>query len=380
MFKSFVSLVRDIYGETDFIPLHEPRFLGNEKKYLLDTIDSTFVSSVGAYVDEFERKVAEFTEAKYAIATVNGTSALHVALLLSGVKCDDEVITQSMTFVATCNAITYCGGEPIFVDVDRETMGLSPDDLESFLDQYAIITDEGDCVNRESGKIIRACVPMHTFGHPVHIEKIKFICDKYNIMLVEDSAESLGSYRNGIHTGRTGSLSALSFNGNKLITSGGGGMILTDDECLARKAKHLTTTAKKNHSWEFVHDEIGFNYRLPNLNAALGCAQMEMLPEFVNKKRNVAKMYQVWAKENDFEFAVEPSNSQSNYWLNSLIFDDRKQQLEFLKYTNANSIMTRPAWNPMHELNMFSSCLCSDLINTKFLADRLVNIPSSVPI
>lgn len=378
MFESFVSFVQQIYGSTDFIPLHEPRFVGNEKKYLLDTIDSTFVSSVGVYVNEFEKKVVEFTGAKYAVATVNGTAALHVSLLLAGVERDDEVLTQSLTFIATCNAISYCGATPVFIDVSQKTLGMSPNSLEEFLGENAFLTDEGCCINKKTGKKIRACVPMHTFGHPVQIQEIKRICDKYNIALVEDAAESLGSYQNDIHTGCFGKLSALSFNGNKIITTGGGGMILTNDAALAKKAKYITTTSKQNHAWEFVHDEIGFNYRLPNLNAALGCAQLEMLPQFILKKRQIASMYKEWAERNGIEIVIEPENAKSNYWLNALLLEDKDQLNAFLEFSNAKQVMTRPVWRPMHKLPMFEHCLRGPLTHTEMFAERLVNIPSGV--
>ena len=380
MFDSFTRFVRELYGTKEFIPLHEPRFIGNEKKYLLDTIDSTFVSSVGVYVDEFEHKVTAYTGAKYAVATVNGTSALHVGLLLAGVRPGEEVITQSLTFVASCNAISYCGAKPVFVDVERDTLGMSPESIQVFLDENAEVRDDGKCHNRITGNLIRACVPMHTFGHPVRIKEIRRICDKYNISLVEDAAESLGSFQNDVHTGRIGKLAAISFNGNKIITTGGGGMILTDDEVLAKKAKHITTTSKKPHSWEFVHDEVGYNYRLPNVNAALGCAQMEELPGFVKKQRELADEYRYWAESNDVEYVVEPEKAQSNYWLNAFIMKDREQLDQFLEYTNTNKVMTRPVWRPMHELSMYHDCLSSELTNTEWLADRLVNIPSSVRI
>ena len=281
MFKDFIALVREIYKTNDFIPLHEPRFLGNEKEYLMDTIDSTFVSSVGKYVDDFEIAVANYTGAAYAVATVNGTAALHIALLVAGVKNGDEVITQSLTFVATCNAIRYCNADPVFIDVSKKTLGLSAESMSRFLEENCEIRDDGYCWNKTTGKVVRACVPMHTFGFPVELDEINNLCNRYNISLVEDAAESLGSTYKEKHTGTVGRVAAISFNGNKIITSGGGGMLLTSDKALAQKVKHITTTAKVRHKWAFEHDEVGFNYRLPNVNAALGLAQIESLPKIL---------------------------------------------------------------------------------------------------
>jgi len=378
MFKDFVECVQNIYGTKDFIPLHEPRFLGNEKKYLLDTIDSTFVSSVGEYVGAFEKKVAEFTGFNYAVATVNGTSALHAALVLAGVEPDDEVITQSLTFVATCNAIHYCGAEAVFVDVERSTLGLSPVSLRDFLEEYTEIRDDGFCWNKGSGKRIKACVPMNTFGHPVRIDLIRALCLKHGVFLLEDAAESLGSFYNGQHTGKGSDCAVLSFNGNKIITTGGGGMLLMDDQDLAKRAKHITTTAKKAHPYQFDHDEIGFNYRLPNLNAALGVAQMEELPGFLEKKRNVTELYQDWSAKNDVEMISEPDNARSNYWLNALLLENTEQRDGFLEYANGHNVMSRPIWVPMHRLKIYKHCFKTDMRNTEFLSERIVNVPSSV--
>ncbi len=373
-----VAFIRKQFGTDDFIPLHAPRFVGKEKEYLLDTIDSTFVSTVGEYVTKFEEMVARFTGAKYAIATVNGTSALHTVLVLAGVQRNDEVITQPLTFVATCNAIRYCAADPVFVDVERATLGMSPDSLAQFLDEYAEVRDDSLCWNKQTGRIIRACVPMHNLGHPVRIQAIKELCERYKIHLLEDAAESLGSFYDGIHTGRFGLLAAISFNGNKIITTGGGGMILTDDESLAIKAKHITTTAKKNHPWLFIHDELGFNYRLPNLNAALGCAQMEMLPEFIEKKRALAGRYAQWFKERDYEFIIEPDRTKANYWFNGFLTHNREERDKVLEYTNQNRVMTRPVWTPMHVLDIYRQCLKVDLSEAEWIENRLVNIPSSV--
>ena len=380
MYREFVRFVRELYNTNEYIPLHTPRFMGKEKEYLLDTIDSTYVSSVGEYVDRFEDVVADYTGAKYAIATMNGTSALHISLILSGVQDNDEVITQSLTFVATCNAIRYCNAEPVFVDVDRQTLGMSPSDLSDFLHKNAEVGDDNLCRNRCTGNIIRACVPMNTFGHPVDINSIKSICDKYHIALVEDAAESLGSFNNDVHTGTISNVSALSFNGNKIITTGGGGMLLTNDEYVAKKARHVTTTAKIKHHWKYEHDEMAYNYRMPNLNAALGLAQMESLESFILNKRNIAKLYSEWCCENDVAFIEEPEYAESNYWLNALVLDGVKSRDEFLNYTNSSGVMTRPLWEPMHKLRMFERCQHNELTNTEWLSERLVNIPSSVNI
>lgn len=380
MFDHFVRFVRDLYGTKDFIPLHEPRFNGNERRYVLDTIDSTFVSSVGSYVDEFELRQAEFTGATYAVATVNGTAALHVALLLAGVKAEDEVLTQSLTFVASCNAIRYCGAEPVFIDVDRNNLGLSPNSLRQFLEENCEVRDDGVCWNRVSNKPVRACLPMHTFGFPAALDGLVALCEEYNIVLVEDAAESLGSFYNTKHTGTMGKLGAISFNGNKIMTSGGGGMLLTNDEDLAVHAKHMTTTAKISHHWEFDHDELGFNYRLPNINAALGVAQMESLPSFVESKRHLAQQYQAWGERYGLRFIKEPQGTKSNYWLNAVLAESRVQRDAMLEFTNERDVMTRPAWKPMHHLQMNSRCQSVELTNTEWLYARIVNVPSSVPI
>jgi len=372
----FVKFVRELYRTTESVPLHAPQFIGNEKKYLIETIDSTFVSSVGQFVDLFEKKIAEYTGSKYAIATVNGTAALHIALKLSGVEENSEVITQSLTFVATCNAIRYCGAKPLFIDVDRINFGLSEKSLEDFLQKNTEIRDDGCCWNKKSGRKISACLPVHTFGFPLELDKINRVCNQYNIPLIEDAAESLGSYYKNSHTGTVGKLSALSFNGNKIITTGGGGMILTSDEYLAKKAKHITTTAKETHRWKFNHDEIGYNYRLPNLNAALGVAQIELLPESLKNKREIALQYQEWGKEYGIEFAEEQANTKANYWLNAAIMQDRQQRDQFLEGTNSKNVMTRPVWTPMHQLRINQDCQHADMSNTEWLADRIVNVPS----
>jgi len=379
MFDDFVSFVRSLYDTEAFIPLHAPQFRGNEKKYLLETIDSTFVSSVGEFVDRFEQSVADYTGAKYAIATVNGTAALHIALKLVGVEEETEVITQSLSFVATSNAIRYCGASPIFVDVEQSTLGLSPNSLKEFLQENAEIRDDGCCWNKKSQKKISACVPMHTFGFAADLDAIRLVCDEYQIVLVEDAAESLGSLYKGQQTGTIGKTAAISFNGNKIITTGGGGMILTNDAALAKRAKHITTTAKIPHQWVFDHDEVGFNYRLPNLNAALGVAQMEALPGYLKNKRQLADMYQQWGDAHGFQFFREPEGTCSNYWLNVVVTENLKQRDRMLQQTNANNVMTRPAWKPLHLLKHNVHCQTSNLSNTLSLYERLVNVPSSPP-
>ncbi len=381
-YDHILKFIRDIYSKPEeFIALHEPQFNGNEKKYLNDAIDSTFVSSVGKYVDQFELKIAEFTGAKKAVACVNGTNALHLALVLSGVESGDEVITQDLTFIATANAISYCGAVPIFLDVDKEHPGLSPEALENWLKSNSEIKsyrNSAGCFNKQTGKRISACVPMHTFGHPCRMDEIMSVCKEYHISVVEDAAESLGSYYKAKHTGTIAPIGVLSFNGNKIITTGGGGMLLFENEELAIKAKHLSTQAKLAHQWEFRHDQIGFNYRMPNLNAAVGLAQLEQISEYLIKKRNLANKYQLFFKNMGIQFLKEPNYAQSNYWLNALVFNNRAERDGFLKFTNENKVMTRPVWELMHDLPMFSHCQHDDLINAKSWADKLVNIPSSV--
>lgn len=377
MFQETINFIKEVYNTEEFIPLHEPRFIGNEKKYVNECIDSTFVSSVGKFVDKFEADVAQYTGAKYAIAAVNGTAALHIALLLAGVKTTDEVITQPLTFVATCNAISYLGASPIFIDVDRETLGLSPGKLEDFLSKNTEII-KGECINKISKKRIKAVVPMHTFGHPANLDHISQICNRYHINLVEDAAESLGSFYKGKHTGTFGLIGTLSFNGNKTITTGGGGMIITNDEELAKRAKYITTTAKIPHKWAYVHDMIGYNYRLPNINAALGCAQMENISYFIEKKRELAELYKVFFDSKGINFILEPEGTKSNYWLNTLVLKDSEERNAFLEETNSSGVMTRPIWKLMNSLKMFNSAQKGNLDNAKWLEERIVNIPSSV--
>jgi aminotransferase in exopolysaccharide biosynthesis len=376
MFEEIVEFIRSLYPGRDFIPLHEPCFRGNEKKYLEECIDSTFVSSVGKFVDSFEKKVEEYTGAKKAVVIVNGTEALHFALKLVGVSQDDEVITQPLTFIATANAIVYCNAHPVFIDVDLDTLGMSSKSLSEFLEATAEMKKDG-CYNRLTKRRIRACVPMHTFGHPCRIDEIVEICTKWNIEVVEDAAESIGSTYKGRHTGTFGHIGVLSFNGNKTITTGGGGMLITNDIELGNHAKYLSTQAKVPHPWEYVHDEIGYNYRMPNLNAALGIAQLEQLDSFIENKRSTAKRYQDFFKLKGISFFAEPERARSNYWLNAILLKDLNEQNEFLKFTNGHCVMTRPAWKLLHKLPMYENCLKNDLNHAECIEDRLVNIPSS---
>ena len=378
MFSDIVSFIHSLFGTDEFVPLHAPLFIGNEKKYLAECIDTTFVSSVGKFVDRFEELVACYTGSKRAVVCVSGTNALHMGMLLVGVERDDEVLTQALTFIATCNAISYIGAHPVFLDVDRDTLGLSPLAVKRWLSTHAEVRD-GQCYNKKTGRRIKACVPMHTFGHPMKIDELSAVCNEYHIELVEDAAESIGSFYKGRHTGTFGRVGAISFNGNKTITTGGGGMLLFQDEELGRLAKHLTTQAKVPHRWAFVHDHIGYNYRMPNINAALGCAQMENLDRYVSNKRETAERYrEFFSRIPDVEFVVEPANSRSNYWLNAVLLKDRRVQQSFLEYTNDHGVMTRPVWELMNRLEMFRGCETDGLENTVWLEERIVNIPSSV--
>jgi aminotransferase in exopolysaccharide biosynthesis len=377
MFDTLIRFVREQYRTDAFIPLHAPVFSGRERDYVMDTIESTFVSSVGAYVDRFEQDMSVYTGSPRAVATVNGTAALHIALQLAGVKPGELVITQPLTFVATCNAIAYCGAEPVFVDVDRHTLGLSPTALAAWLTDNAHVGDDGLCRTKLDGKLIRACVPMHTFGHPADLDGLVDVCARWHLTLVEDAAESLGSFYKGRHTGTFGQLGTLSFNGNKIITTGGGGMILAN-EALGSRAKHLTTTAKQPHPYEYVHDEVGYNYRLPNLNAALGCAQLEQLESFITNKRQLAARYAEHLKGTDLQFVTEPAGCRSNYWLNAVICADRAQRDVLIKTTNDQGVMTRPIWALMNHLPIYAQCRKGALANAEWLEARVVNLPSSV--
>ena len=376
-YKKITDFIHDLYGAPE-VPLHAPCFIGNEKKYLAECVDTTFVSSVGQFVDRFEEKMAQYTGAARAVTCVNGTNALHLALLLVGVARGDEVLTQALTFIATCNAIRYIDAHPVFLDVDQSTMGLSPDAMRDWLFRNAEMKDS-QCFNKNTQRRIKACVPMHTFGHPARIDEIAAVCEEYHIELVEDAAESLGSLYKGQHTGLFGRVGVISFNGNKTITTGGGGMLLLNNEELGAQAKHLTTQAKVPHHWEFIHDRVGYNYRMPNINAALGCAQLEHLEEFVLNKRETAEKYHAFFTTiDDMDYFLEPENCRSNYWLNTILLKDRQAQQDFLQYTNAHGIMTRPAWQLMNRLEMFKGCETDGLKHTQWLEERIVNIPSSV--
>jgi len=373
-----VTAIRSVVGAGP-VGLHEPSFNGNEELYLKECLDSTFVSSVGKFVDRFEVDLVNFTGAKHVVAVVNGTAALHIALKLAGVQAGDEVLVPALTFIATPNAVTYCNATPHFVDSEVSTLGVDAAKLRDYLMSH---TEQrvGQCVNRATGQVIRALVPMHTFGHPVDVDGLLAIAHDFNIALVEDAAESLGSYYHGQHTGAFGLLGTLSFNGNKTITTGGGGAILTNDATLARHAKHLTTTAKLPHAWEYRHDEIGYNYRLPNLNAALGCAQLEQLPTMLAAKKALFARYQrAFAQVKGVKLMIEPEQCQSNYWLQTLLLDvDHADQRDaVLKVTNDAGLMTRPAWIVMHELAPFKACPRMDLTMAQLLTQRLLNIPSS---
>ncbi len=377
MTDKLIRFIQDLYATNEFIPLHAPQFNGNEKKYVLDTLDSTFVSSVGKYVDEFESIIEAYTGCSKAVATVNGTSALHTALYLSGVARGDLVLTQALTFVATCNALLHIGAEPVFIDVSARSLGLCPVALASYLDEHAFMDDSGECRHRQSRKRIKAVLPMHTFGHPVELDELGELSEKWGLELVEDAAESLGSFYKGGHTGTTGRFGALSFNGNKIITTGGGGMVLCKRIDDGQRAKHVTTTAKVPHPYEYVHDEAGFNYRLPNINSALGCAQMEVLEQFLTEKRALAARYEEFFYGSEFQFVVEPEYGRSNYWLNAILCENREARDKLLKETNEKGVMTRPAWRLMHRLPMYENCLRGALRVSEKLEETLVNLPST---
>ncbi|MAG67898.1 MAG: aminotransferase DegT [Pseudomonadales bacterium] len=377
MHTKLVKFVRDLYRTQDFIPLHAPSFMGNEKAYLNNVIDSTFVSSVGEYVDKFELQVQAFTSSSRAIATVNGTAALHTALYLSGVRAGDVVLTQALTFVATCNAIHQLGAQPAFIDIEPVAFGMCPLALESWLEANAEVLGSGQCVLKDGGACIRAVVPMHTFGHPARLGELLSVCEKWSLCLIEDAAESLGSYYQGQHTGTLGRFGAVSFNGNKVITTGGGGMLLCRSSEDGALAKHVTTTAKKPHPFEFFHDQPGFNYRMPNLNAALGTAQMEQLEKRLSSKRRVAEAYLEFFADSEYRFVAEPDYGRSNYWLNAVRCPSAQARDELLELTNAQGVMTRPVWQLMHRLPMYQDCLRGDLPNAVEAEACLVNLPSS---
>ncbi len=376
-YSEIINHIKSLHPKTDFVPLHAPIFRGNEKEYLIDTINTTFVSSVGAYVDRFEVMMTEITKTQKAIAVVNGTSGIQVALQLVGVKNNDEVLTQALTFVATANAIAYNNAHPVFIDVDLDTMGLSPKALQTFLEQYGELRENG-CFNKKTGRKIAACLPMHTFGFPVHLNEIITVCNQWKIPVIEDAAESLGSEYHNKPTGSFGDVAVFSFNGNKIVTAGGGGAIVTNNVALGDKAKHLTTTAKTTHPYEYFHDEIGFNYRMPNLNAALACAQLEQLNDFLYDKRNLAQQYVAFFENKGIKFRTETPNTKANYWLMCVELENKKEREFFLKQTNDAKVMTRPIWQLMFRLPMYQDCQKDEQVNAIFLEDRIVNIPSRV--
>ena len=378
--SEIVTFIRDIYSSSDneVIPLHEPRFISNEKDALNDCIDSTYVSTVGEYVTKFEKKIGDYTGAKHVIPTTNGTSALHVSMIAAGVRPGDEVITQAFTFVATCNAINYCNAKPVFVDISRETLGLCPKSLKKWLKNNSE-NKKNNLYNKKTGAKITAVVPMHTFGHSCQINEIRDICKEFNLILIEDTAEALGSFSNNKHLGVYGDIGTLSFNGNKIITTGGGGAVLTNNDNYAERIRHISTTARVKTKFTFDHDEIGYNYRMPNLNAALGCAQMESLEDFLTIKAQLANQWNSFFNERDVDFVNSIDENKSNHWLNAIILESRKERDEFLRLTNEASIMTRPIWTLMSKLPMFKNYQSDGLKNSLWLEDRVVNIPSSVP-
>ena len=377
-FNGIVETIRRRFGQEGFIPLHAPYFGGKEREYLIECIDSTFVSSVGPFVDRFERDMCAITGAQFAIAAVNGTAALHMAMIVAGVERDDEVLSQALTFVATANAISYIGAKPVFLDVDKDTLGLSPQAVRQFLEKETFQNERNECINKRTGKRIKACVPMHTFGFPMKIHELLDVCNQYNIVLIEDAAESLGSFVGEQHTGTIGHIAAFSFNGNKTITSGGGGAIVTNNETWAKRAKYLTTTAKVPHAWDFYHDEIGYNYRMPNINAALACAQLEQLPQILKNKRETASFYQEELTKQGMHVVTETPNTTANYWLNTIILNSKEERDAFLQFSNDKGVMTRPIWTLMNRLPAFQNCQTDSLENSIWLEERVVNIPSSV--
>jgi len=379
MNKHIVSFIRELYGEQEaFIPLHAPIFAGREKELLVDCIDSTFVSSVGEYVGRFEEMVREYSGASDAVAVVNGTCGLTAALTVVGVQRDDLVITQGLTFVATANAIVHAGAQPVFLDSDALTLGLSPEALAVFLEKNAIVR-AGHAVHRESGQRFGAVVPMHVFGHACRIDEISAICDEWSIPLVEDAAEALGSTYKGKALGTWGQVGVLSFNGNKTITTGGGGVLLSSDSALGHRIKHLVNTAKRAHPWEYYHDEVAWNFRMPNINAALGCAQMECLDSILARKREIAVGYSEFFKDMEgVDFVIEPPECQSNYWLCGIMFRGLEERDAFLEYSNGNGVMTRPAWSLMTELPMYKKAINDGLVMARKITQRLVSLPSGL--
>lgn len=376
-FSKITDFIKSLYPEMKPVLLHCPQFLGNEKKYLNECIDTKFVSYVSHFVTDFEEHIKKLTGAKYAVAMVNGTEALHMALVSAGIKAGEEIVSQPLTFAATSAVIVHIGAIPVYVDVDRDTMGMSPASLKSFLENNTIQKD-GKCVNKNSGRVISACLPMHTFGHPCRIDEIKTICNEHNILLIEDAAESIGSFYKNKHTGTFGKVGILSFNGNKTLTTGGGGMLITDDEEIATRAKYLSTTAKEPAKWGYFHKEAGWNLRLPGINAAIGAAQMEYFDKIISNKRETASIYKKFFSELNIPFVTEPENSKANYWLNAILLKDREEREEFLEYTNSNGVQTRPIWTLMYKMPPYANCEKTEMSNSEWLEDHLVNIPSSV--
>jgi aminotransferase in exopolysaccharide biosynthesis len=377
MNKSLINFIQKLYETNEFIPLHEPQFEGNEKKYVTDAIDSTYVSSSGYYVDKFEEDISVLTSCTKAVSLVNGTSALSLAMYMSNVRTGDLVITQPLTFIATCNAIHHLGASPIFIDISLDSLGLDPAAVLEFLEAHACIDDDGNCVFKESGQKIKAIVPMHTFGHPVDLDQFTKICEDWNLILIEDAAESLGSLYKGKHTGTFGRFGALSFNGNKTITTGGGGMLLCSKAFEGERAKNLSTTAKLPHPYEFFHDEAGFNMRMPNLNAALGCAQLESLESFLIAKKIIANSYREFFADTEAKFIAQPEYAESNYWLNAILCADEISKNELLEYSNNHGVNMRPVWKLMYKLPMFSNAIKGEMGNAEKIESLLVNLPSS---
>jgi aminotransferase in exopolysaccharide biosynthesis len=377
LFREIIEFIQKLYSNSSPVLLHAPKFLGNEKKYLNDCIDTTFVSYVGKYVTDFENHIKNVTGSRNAIAIVNGTCAIQIALIAAGVKLGEEVITQSLTFAATAAAIKHAGAEPVFVDVDKETLGLSPESLKEYLEKYAEIRS-GTTYSKVTGQKIAAVIPMHTFGHPVRLDEIIKIAQKYNLIVIEDSAESIGSYYNKKHTGTFGRAGIFSFNGNKTVTTGGGGMLISDDDQLAERVRYITTTAKRPHKWDFFHDEVGYNLRMPNINAAVGCAQMEYLNTILEKKRDTTEKYRKYFKNIGIPFVDEPENCKSNFWLNAIILKNREVRDCFLEFSNSNNVQTRPVWTLMTKLPPYQKCHHGPVPNSQWLEDRLVNIPSGL--
>jgi len=377
MYKEIIELIKTKYNSDNYICLHEPVFRGNEKKYLEECIDSTYVSSIGPFVDKFEILINEITKTNKTTAVVNGTAAIQVGLKLVGVEKGDEVITQALTFVATANAIAYNSAHPVFLDVDFDTMGLSPKAVSDFLDEFGQLRDDG-CYNKSTGRKISACLPMHTFGFPVHMDELIKVCNIWKIPIVEDAAESLGSQYKGMPTGSFGEVGAFSFNGNKIVTSGAGGAITTKNKALGDRAKFLTTTAKETHPYKFIHNEIGYNFRMPNINAALGCAQLEQLPVFLENKRSLAKEYEIFFKQKGIKFRTETNDTKANYWLMCIELENKIDYNKFLKETNSSNVMTRPVWELMSSLPMYTDCQMDSQKNARLLKNKIINIPSGV--